>query len=181
MLLLMDLDEVFADFGGGALQVHGWTREQFVNKHPLGVWDMCQTLGVTEDEFWEPIHNAGAQFWEELDPLPWFQGLLDWVNRLGMEWYLVSSPSRDPSSYVGKLNWIAQYFGATFNKFILTQHKHLLARRDTLLVDDKEDNIEKFRKYGGLSVLFPSVGNFLHKYKDDPVSYLAALEQDLAK
>lgn len=173
--MLVDLDEVLVDFRGGACRVHGWNREE-IDQHTIALdcWDMCKPTGITVSQFWEPIHNLGEQFWSLLEPLPWFDQLVDFLNtNYGTNWYVVSSPSQCPSSYYGKAIWIEKYFGHQFMnyRFIPFCNKQILSKVGTL-IDDRPDNVAKFVQAGGDAILFPSVGNKLHHLRHNPVEYL---------
>lgn len=43
-----------------------------------------------------------------------------------------------------------------FTDYIMTARKELLAGADAILIDDRLENVEEFRKAGGEAVLFPS-------------------------
>lgn len=177
--VLVDLDEVLADFRSGACEVHGWDKDEIDAKTmELNCWDMCQPTGITQDEFWKPIHQAGCGFWSRLKPLPWFDQLVGWLNeRFKEDWYVVSSPSRCPTSYYGKALWIEEKFGHAFMnyRFIPFCNKSILAKVGTL-IDDRPENVAKFIDAGGDAILFPSVGNTLHPYRNNPVGYLKTRE-----
>lgn len=171
-VILCDLDEVFADFRGAALRVHGWTRDDYDQKHVPGGWDMCIPLGLSADEFWQPIHELGERFWLGLQPLPWASSLRVVLDRFGLDWYIMTSPSRDPYCYVGKIKWMKRYFGQRFDRFIITTYKHLLAGASKILVDDREETVCRFRKHGGLGIVFPSDLNSLHHHRHRAVAYV---------
>ena len=181
MILLLDLDEVVVDFVGGACKVHGITRQQMEHYREPGEWTITKPLGLaktagwcglTQDEFWQPIHDAGVEFWEGLDKLPWFNDVLRWADDNFDQWFFVSSPSRETNSYTGKVNWLKREFGSDFDRFFLTPHKELLARRDRVLLDDRDDNLKNFSKWGGKCILFPTKGGRLHAFADDPMQKL---------
>lgn len=184
--LLLDMDEVICDFIGGACRIHGVTREQFEAVRKPGEWAMNEPLEalkrlsgpISQTEFWKPIHEAGAAFWRGLHSLPWAEEIYVWLHHRGLqlgddfEWHLISAPSIHPSSYEGKVHWIKKRFGGDFTRFALTPHKELFARPNTVLVDDREENLSKFREAGGKGIIFPSRGNSLHALSADPVSFV---------
>ena len=167
--IFVDLDDVLVDFRGGAIRLHGWDPADCRPE----MWDMCESRGVTQEDFWKPIDEAGEDFWYLLQPHPWIHEVIELVERhVGEEWYIVTSPSRHVSSYVGKLKWVKAWFGAQFDRMIPMTHKHLLADYDRVLIDDSPDNILEFNNAGGIGILFPNVGNSLHEQAHSPMDHV---------
>lgn len=170
LTIFLDLDEVLADFVGGALKLWDLPREQFLQRQELGTWDMTIGLGVTHEEFWREITVVGELFWSRLDQTPWFDKLMRLVEP--HEWYVVSSPSRCPSSHYGKSHWLKRQFGQQFDRFFLSPHKHLLAGPGRLLIDDNEQNCKRWYDAGGTAILFPMWGNRLWVHQEEPMIYV---------
>jgi hypothetical protein len=62
----------------------------------------------------------------------------------------------------GKKQWIRRYLPEEmWNNYLIGPPKHLCASPDALLIDDVEENVDKFRAYGGRAVLFPRPWNRL--------------------
>ena len=174
MVVLLDLDEVLADFVGGALAAHRWTRERLNTVWQPGQWSIVEPMGLTVQQFWAPINNAGEKFWIELQPTPWMQPLVHTIQAMvGEAWYIVTSPSSNRLSWSGKLQWIHDHFGSQFDRVVFTAHKYLLANPQSILVDDRQETIERFMDYGGRGITFPSRHNYLHLYAVDPVGYVS--------
>lgn len=175
MTILLDLDEVLADFVGGALRVHGWTRERLETVWRPGTWSIVEPMGLTPEAFWEPINAMGDAFWLGLQPLPWAIDVVRIVDSVVDNWYIITSPGHHVSGYTGKIRWLRRFFGMTFERFVITQHKTLLARAGTLLIDDREDTVKAFEAAGGQGLLFPSRHNTLYRWADDPAKYLSGV------
>ena len=175
MTILVDMDEVLADFATAAACIHCWTRQQLEAVWPPGRWSIVEPMGLILETFWTRINAAGERFWVELAPLPWATELISLLNTEGYVWYVCSSPSRDPSSYSGKVKWLQRYLASPnrpFTRFVLTNHKHLLARPDTVLIDDNAATCREFEAAGGRAIIFPSRHNSLHPLAADPVAYV---------
>ena len=136
--IFLDLDEVLADFVGSALKIHGISREELETHREPGRWDITKPLGLSDDEFWEPIHAAGSGFWSGLDPLPWADELVGLVEETGVPWHVVTSPSRCPTCYDGKVRWLKDFFGADFDRFIISPHKEIYAGPGRVILDDRD-------------------------------------------
>jgi hypothetical protein len=59
----------------------------------------------------------------------------------------------------------------------LTPHKEIFAMPGVALVDDRDDNVRKFRDAGGEAVLLPALHNSAHCLRRDP---MLAVRQGLA-
>lgn len=180
MKILLDMDEVLVDFIGGACKVHGITLAQLRTNWEPGEWSIVTPMGkflgwdnrpndvqremYWTDLFWKPIHEAGSEFWRNLEPLPnWMDVWELCAKTVGRgNLYIVSAPSKETCSYTGKVEWIKEHLSRSFDRFFLTPHKGLLAAPDRLLVDDRASNIRMFQSNGGMGVLFPSWGNGLY-------------------
>lgn len=176
MRILIDLDDVLCDFESAACRLHG-VEVEAIRGIRTG-WDMVpfisQITGVpmTQSDFWKPINEAGAEFWENLELHSWAEHLLEFVNSLTSDVHIISSPSLDPSSYDGKVRWLKRYFGKHFTKFALTPHKEIFAKESVILIDDRELNVTKFVSHGGDGIVFPSSGNALRSLRSDPVAHV---------
>ena len=171
-ICFLDVDEVLVDFVGPALSLHDLTFDEVKNHWPKTTWSFEEVFGWSSKKFWNPINKEGAKFWENLPELPWIDELLYLVSVKFPDCYLVSSPTLNSSSYVGKITWICKKFGKGFNQFILTSHKELLAGPERILIDDRPENVKKFRNWGGRAVLFPGWGNENRDHLSNPVAYV---------
>ncbi len=175
-LVFLDLDGVCVDFVSAACRLHGTTPEQ-IDWHTCGFY-IADGLGLSRDQFWEPIRQAGSAFWRDLEPYPWLGELLEAVE--GAEVHVCTSPSRDPASLMGKVEWIYRHFPRHLHRqFVLTQQKHLLARPGRFLVDDAEFNAEAWENAGGSPILFPRPWNAASAEATDPVAAVRRALQDV--
>lgn len=165
----LDMDGVLADFISRAAQLHSRSfKDLWVNSPKnRGKFWIDEAWGLTREEFWSPIIND-QEFWSELDIYPKARELVDTLNKYVGEGnlYLLTAPAPYPGCYAGKMEWILTNFPELKNKLILTKHKGLLAKPDTLLVDDADHNFESFIKAGGRAVLLPRPWNSEHKKLD---------------
>lgn len=170
--ILLDLDEVLADFRSAAAYVHRLSRaemdERFggkgeeIHEKVSGWWG--------GDDFWRPIHALEMSFWASLHPLPWMRDVIAAAKRyVGTNWRIVTAPVRGPWSYAGKRLWVEKHIGQTFSRLVLTQDKTDCVGPSILLIDDSEHNCEAFRKAGGQSILFPSEYNSRSEFAERPL------------
>lgn len=174
MRIFLDMDGVAVNFMDRALRVHHLDQQQIIANWPIGVWDVCEVIGMTPEKFWGEIDRWTEAFWADLFAYSWFDELIKTVEEFApQDWYFLTSPSRFHRSSSGKVLWIQRAFGESFRRYILTEHKHLLAKPGAVLIDDSDSNVARFREAGGEAVLFPQPWNSLGPF-GDPVAHVRA-------
>lgn len=113
---------------------------------------------MTDDEFWAPINAMGPEFWSTIPPYEWVDELVGPLRKLE-GFHIATANSRHPNSAAGKVIAIKSLFGERFRDYVITPRKWLLGAPGRLLVDDNEENCEKFSALGGSSILFPQPWN----------------------
>lgn len=185
MRILLDLDDVLVDFVGGACKVFNLTYEDIEEGWEVGSGHILPEIigkklknSYTLYDFWSKI-DGNEDFWANLKPLPWMNEVLNLVQELTDDWHIVSSPSHCASSYNGKVKWLKNYFSRSFNNFAITPHKFLFAKPDTILIDDKDQNVREFytdphtcKPTGAYAILFPRRWNSNHIYKGNEFAYV---------
>jgi 5'(3')-deoxyribonucleotidase len=174
------MDEVLADFIGAACKVHGVNKQHLQDHRTKGVWSVVEPIGellkqptFSHAEFWANIRKHGQGFWTNVEPLPWAFEVLDLAQHYAKDdWYILSSPDKHHLCYSGKVKWLVDVLDVDPHRLIPFPHKHLLAKRGTLLIDDREVNLSKFASAGGDPMLFPTIGNRLHAHAENPMPHL---------
>ena len=155
-MIFIDVDCVCTDWNKSCCKLFNYPYifddPKFTNKTNI-------VLGITDRQLWEKIDAEKEKFWEEMEPLPWFENLIKLVNQYD-DWRFLTSPSLSSYAASGKILWFQKYFGKHFKKYIITpkENKPLLAHHN-ILIDDMDKNCEEFHKAGGYSIVFPCVHN----------------------
>lgn len=171
-IIYCDLDDVIVDYTSASLALHGWTRQKFEALRRPGVWNGYEVMKISADAYWEPIHKAGPGFWESLPELPHAAELITILQRFG-NWGIATSPSRSVASWVGKANYLhARFTRAVVGNSHICFDKAQLAVPGSLLIDDRQENVERFIEAGGQGIVFPTRGNELYQLADNPVGYV---------
>lgn len=180
-IVFIDMDQVLADFNKAACEAFGVDIDKLDSVRDGHCWDLLQPLSallgrkINEEEFWKtvsPTPEEGEEFWTYIDPLPWVDQLIGLVEDITDTWYVLSSPGHCHSAHSGKIKWLRKHFGSCFDRFILTREKYLLARPNTILIDDRVETVDNFRLCGGKGIVFPSLGNYAASGVANPVDYI---------
>lgn len=151
MKIFLDADGVLINFIKGVAEPLGIDEELLKKKNFHDI--------VDQKEMWKHIDREGSAFWENLEPLPWADELLNHVRsfmRPSDEMYILTSPGDSAESYTGKANWFKKRYPKIFRSgLIITKHKQVCATRNSLLIDDFHKNIDRFINAGGYGYLFP--------------------------
>lgn len=183
--ILLDMDEVLADFVGGACREWGVLKEHlYAVEWPTfsieGALSKLLSRKLTMEQFWEPI-NGNPMFWHQLEPLPWAFRLVEHVRSLTDDWYVVTSPSQCQNCISGKKWWLSTHLPGDVGRMVPTHHKHLFAKPNVVLVDDRESTVLRFREEGGQAILWPHPGNSARKHVDSAYERVTHLLTEYAK
>ena len=148
--LYCDMDGVIVDFEHGYNRLTGRDAPGFSSPYD-------------KNEFWSAITKAGAEFWADLEWMPDGQQLWDYIKQFNPK--LLTAPSMDPSSKEGKLQWIEKHIPGTKAIFKQAKYKQELASPNAILIDDREDNIERWIEAGGIGIRHTSASSTIKKLK----------------
>ena len=113
-----------------------------------------QTPGVDstydKNDFWSAITKAGAKFWAELNWMSDGQQLWDYIKQYNPK--LLTAPSREKSSEIGKQEWIDKNLPGIPVIFKQAKDKKDLAEPNAILIDDRKDNIQQWIDAGGIGI-----------------------------
>jgi hypothetical protein len=144
-----DMDSVLVDFDRGYQELTGMTTQQ------------ADTSGV--EAFWDPLTKAGAKFWITLNWMPDGKQLWDYIKKYNP--ILLSAPSREESSKLGKRVWVKRELPGT--KLILkyAPQKQEYASPTSILIDDRQKNIDQWEAAGGIGILHTNTANTIEQLK----------------
>jgi hypothetical protein len=138
-----DMDSVLVDFDRGYQELTGMTTQQ------------ADANGV--EAFWDPLSKAGAKFWITLQWMPDGKQLWDYIKKYNP--ILLSAPSREESSKLGKRVWVKRELPGV--KLILkyASQKQEYASPTSILIDDRQKNIDQWKAAGGIGILHTNTAN----------------------
>lgn len=125
------------------------------------------------DEFWDEITNAGSELWEKMkwqdDGKKLWNFLKDYDVRI-----LTGLPGLEENDKTmrnasnGKKKWIKRELGEdAYNKAILTtsEKKKKYANPSSILIDDREKNINAWKRNRGIGIIHKSAEDTIEKIK----------------
>lgn len=157
MIPYLDLDGVIVDFAQGCIDWYtlDCTPEDFKD------WGFIfNFFSGSEKDFWEGLTD---RFWLGLNFTKEAKRILTLVEP--MKPCILTSPARTGAG--GKQQWIRENLPDYFNedRYLIGPAKHYLAHKNSLLIDDSEENVDRFRKgvkgNGGMAILVPRPWNRL--------------------
>jgi len=106
------------------------------------------------EAFWGLIGSHGVDWWAKMPWMPDGKKLWDYIKDRKVK--ILSKPARTlPESRVGKHEWIKNNLGE-FVEFMFSYNKEEYADSNSILIDDQENNIKKWKQAGGIGILHKS-------------------------
>ncbi len=153
MKIFLDLDGVIVAFAEGVIKWYNLdcTTEDF--EEWGAIFDF---FSGSEKDFWEGLTD---KFWLGLEFTKEAKQILTLVEP--MKPCILTSPSH--TSAGSKQQWIRENLPDYFKggRYLIGPAKDFGAHSESLLIDDSEENIDKFRKAGGHTILVPRPWNKL--------------------
>ena len=145
-----DLDGVLVDFDTGYEDLTGMTTQE------------ADAKGA--EFFWKPIAKAGASFWIKLKWMPDGNELWNYIKQYNPS--LLSAPSKEESSRIGKRVWVKRNLPGV--KLILANavDKQNYSGENQILIDDRDKNIDQWRSKGGIGILHTSAADTIKQLKE---------------
>jgi hypothetical protein len=104
------------------------------------------------EEFWKFIdQHIGLEFWSDMEWMPNGRELWNFIQPYGPK--LLTSPSRDNTSRLGKRLWVKENLvPAPEVLFRFGDAKSDFANENSILIDDKPSNLLAFKTAGGIAI-----------------------------
>ena len=134
-----DMDGVLTNFEGRFDHFTGMNPQEYEKKHGTPA-------------FWELIDNKiGVKFWVGMDWMPGGQALWDFIKPYKP--HLLTSPSRNDTSRLGKNLWVRNNLQPKPKTiFAYSADKQRYSNENSILIDDKKSNINEWASKGGIAI-----------------------------
>ncbi len=134
-----DMDGVLTDFESRFEHYSGMSPKEYENKFgTAGFWNLIDV-------------EVGVKFWVGMDWMPQGQKLWDFISPYQPD--LLTSPSRDNNSRLGKNLWVKNNLNPKPKViFAYSKDKQRYADENSILIDDKKSNINEWAAKGGIAL-----------------------------
>ena len=174
--VFLDVDDVLADFMKGLHKALHIPYDYKNYPYKKGDWNILGYQIKSDDNSLVTFDQCNdcctISFWQHLEEMHDGRNILAAIEYklVPRQIYLLTTPMPNLESASGKMIWVHDHLPNYLKRTIITQApKHLLARPDTLLIDDKNENVDDFRKAGGKALLVPRPWNRAHLQADRTV------------
>jgi 5'(3')-deoxyribonucleotidase len=118
----------------------------------------------SDDHFWDPINDAGYDFWINLEWIkPDGKRLWKYIKKHNPE--ILSAPSNRNESRVAKHDWVKRELPGVTLILRSAKHKKDFAASKSILIDDRIDNIQSWREAGGIGIHHVSAKHTIDQLK----------------
>jgi len=138
--IFCDMDGVLTNFD---------SRFKSINPEKLSPTQYTNKYGVSK--FWDIITKEGVGFWVGMEWMSDGKELWDFIK--DKQPTLLSAPSRDPSSRLGKRLWVKNNIPGTKLVLASAEKKQNYSGTNKILIDDRPDNITQWKSKGGIGIL----------------------------
>jgi cytidyltransferase-like protein len=142
-----DMDGVLVDFERGYEELTG---KDIRGNHVKG-----------DGDFWQPITDAGVEFWTKLKWMSDGKQLWDYIKKRKPN--LLSAPSREESSRIGKHIWVENNIPGVNLILRAADKKQEFASPNAILIDDRADNVQRWKDAGGVGIHHTSAENTINE------------------
>jgi len=134
-----DMDGVLTDFESRFDHYSGMTPKEYENKYgTAGFWNLIDV-------------EVGVKFWAGMPWMPQGQQLWNFISPYNPD--LLTSPSRDNNSRLGKNIWVKNHLNPKPKViFAYSKDKQRYANENSILIDDKKSNINEWAASGGIAI-----------------------------
>ena len=151
-VIYSDMDGVITDFD-----------ERFM-KYSKGIPPSQYESENGKEAFWDLITKEGVKFWVGMDWMP--DGRTYWKYIEKYNPILLSAPSREESSKLGKRLWVKKNLPGTKLMLAYAKDKQKEAAPNHILIDDRQSNIDEWIANGGIGILHKSAASTIKKLRD---------------
>jgi hypothetical protein len=152
--IFCDLDGVLTDFEGRFMSKLKEEGPKYYSKSELSQITTPEEFEKKfgKEEFWKFIDQyVGVGFWVGMEWMKGGKDLWNYIKQYNPT--ILSAPSRDPSSRLGKRLWVKNQISSQPKLiFAYSTEKQNYAAPNHILIDDKKSNIEQWRSAGGIGI-----------------------------
>lgn len=167
--IFLDMDGVICDFVRRFIEIEKNTERLSFEKY-LDKYGKIET--------WQLVTDEGVEWWSEMNWMKDGKELWDYVKQYNPT--ILSAPSRDRQSAIGKVIWVNRELGLDIkettrspkphrwdenSRMILNSDKYLFCKRypNSILIDDTPQKINDWIDKGGIGILHTNTKDTIEK------------------
>jgi hypothetical protein len=157
--IFSDMDGVLCDFEARFEHFAGLSPDAYRA-------EISQKYGEkkVDEMFWNLIDKQiGVRFWRGIPWMPQGKQLWEYIKPYNPT--LLSSPSWDDSSRIGKSLWVKDHIPGTKLIFRQAKNKSDFAEPNAILIDDREDTIMSWKSKNGIGILYKTTDQTINELK----------------
>lgn len=112
---------------------------------------------------WDEIEEAGLEFWENMSWEKDGKELWSYIKK--HKPVILSSPAKFDESRIGKMNWVERELKHDRVVLRSSKKKKDLATPESVLIDDRVDNIAGWKEEGGIGILHKNTKETIKQLK----------------
>jgi 5'(3')-deoxyribonucleotidase len=155
-IIFCDMDGVLVDFDRGYEELTSKSTSHADSQDRDGFWNLINNSlkekGITE-----------YQYWADLDWQPGGQELWNYIKPYNP--YILTAPTYNPESREGKRDWVQRLDGMKNIYFRPAKFKSDFSGKNKILIDDREDTINRWNEAGGIGILHTSANSTIEQLK----------------
>lgn len=143
MNIFVDLDGVLVNFNKEFEEAFGQSAKQ--------------TFAELGDDYTWALIDKIPNFWLDMDPMPDAEVLWNYIKQYNPT--VLTKPAESVHNCKKeKIEWVKKYLGEGV-EVVFASNKGKYATKDSILIDDKEENIESWEANDGIGILHTSAEN----------------------
>lgn len=155
--VFLDVDEIVASLHPLLYQAHGRVYDPEAEIKGRAAWDLEKIFDIPWADLWKPITYDMVL---NLPKTPEADEIIRLLSPPGRPWDIVFITNPMPVHVDARVQWMKNHWPEI--PTVLTSMKHLCCKGpQTLLIDDFDDNCDRWKKEGGRVIRFPRPWNTL--------------------
>ena len=170
--LFLDMDGVLIDWNSGVHALHDIPLTPGVWPYKLGPagWNFHRQLGMTTEQLFK---GQDRKFWANLQWITDGKEILEVCEKYFDDTIcLLTSPYDADGVVDGRKDWIKREMPKYVERHLIGAYKTACAHPAAILIDDYEDNVQNWRKAGGIGILVPRPYNSLWSASLTPAAWV---------
>jgi len=134
--IAVDIDGVLSYWEKAAAETCGVDYEDEKIREEMKNGKRMEEFVGGDSKMWPMIDKEGESWWENMEKTPWADDLVALLKKESKDFFFLSSPSKSPICYSGKIKWILKnYPKLDRNLFLLVNYRNWLFKTWDMFLD----------------------------------------------